>query len=147
MNHASAAGVLLVRNKRVPLFKLPSRSSQCPCCSVTLSPVMLVAEQLIFQTHFSPSPKRPSVNEEKPAGGRKENKRERRKKIASGVDLYTDWLFFSRSKLVLPNFVELSVCATTLASFFSLFVTLYIFIYLPIIHLSIICLSSTYLRS
>lgn len=65
--------------------------------------------------------------------------------MALGVDLYTDWLFFSRSKLVLSNFVELSVRTTTLASFFSLFITLYIFIYLPIIHLSIICLPVIYL--
>lgn len=84
MNHASAAGVLLVRNKRVPLFKLPSRSSQCPLCSVTLSPVMLVAEQLIFQTHFSPSPKRPSVNEEKPGGGEEREQKKEEEKDSLG---------------------------------------------------------------
>lgn len=91
MNHASAAEVLLVRNKRAPLFKLPSRSSNYTLCSVTLSPVMLVAEQLIFQPHFSPSHQRPSVNEEKPWGEEREQKR-KKEKDGLGVDFYTDWL-------------------------------------------------------
>lgn len=90
MNHASVAGVSLVRNKRVSLFKLPSGSSKHPLCSITLSPGMVVAEQLILQPHFSLSHSRLSINKERPAGMRRENERE-----WSQVWISTqNWLFF-----------------------------------------------------